>query len=40
MADTAMAAVPVQSGLLATIGLLLLILVHAAARRDLHAERE
>jgi hypothetical protein len=40
MADTSVATLPVQTGLLATIGLLLLILVHATARRELHVERE
>ena len=40
MSDTSVATLPVQNGLLATIGLLLLILVHAAARREVHADRD
>jgi hypothetical protein len=40
MADTSVATLPAQTGLLGTIGLLLLILVHATARRELRAERE
>jgi hypothetical protein len=40
MADTSLAPMPVQSGLLATIGLLLLILVHASARRERYADRD
>jgi hypothetical protein len=40
MADTSVATLPAQSGLLATVGLLLLILVHATARREVHADRD
>ena len=40
MADTSVATMPVQSGLLATVGLLLLILVHATARREHYADRD
>lgn len=40
MADTSVPTPPVQSGLLATVGLLLLILVHATARREHFADRD
>jgi hypothetical protein len=40
MPDTAVPAGPVQSGLLATIGLLALVVLHAGLRRDRRADRD
>jgi hypothetical protein len=40
MTDTAVPTLPVQNGLLATVGLLLLILVHATARWERYADRD
>jgi hypothetical protein len=40
MSDTAVPAVPVESGLPATIGLLVLVVLHASLRRDRRADRD